>query len=335
MDRRYVIIASLRELAVELEQLRTFAAVARLGSLSAASEAVHLSQPAVSRQVQALERRLGARLLERSGRGVRLTEAGGAVARAAGEVLSRLEELDAELELLRGGEGGTLRLGATVTVCLYLLPPLLRRYRHLYPRQEIVLVNERSRQIPELVRERRIDIGIASSAPAPPGVRRVAWRELALVLLDSAANGPLDDASSRLLERHAARLGSRAERSEASRLTDLRPPFVLASTGSLRSLMEQVLARAGIEPRVVAEADSVEVVKRLVLDGFGRALVPAANVTDEDRAAGLQTYPLPEHTPRLPVVLWLRDTPYSPPPVRNFLALAALMEPVTQLTGGE
>jgi DNA-binding transcriptional LysR family regulator len=307
---------------MELEQLRTFAAVARLGSLSAASEAVHLSQPAVSRQVQALERRLGARLLERGGRGVQLTEAGGSVARAAVEVLSRLEELDAELELLRGGEGGTLRLGATVTVCLYLLPPLLRRFRERYPRQEIVLVNERSRQIPELVRERRIDIGIASSAPPPPGVRRVPWRELALVLLDSAANGPLDDASARLLQRAGATVGSRAEFEEGSRVTDSRPPFVLASTGSLRSLMEQVLARAGIEPRVVAEADSVEVVKRLVLDGFGRALVPAANVTDEDRAAGLRVSPLPDDTPRLPVVLWLRDSLYLPPAVGNFLDLA-------------
>ena len=54
-------------------------------------------------------------------------------------------------------------MGATVTVCLYLLPPLLRRYRERYPRQEIVILNERSRQIPELVRERRIDVGIASS----------------------------------------------------------------------------------------------------------------------------------------------------------------------------
>src|SRR5438270_13289262 len=178
---------------MELEQLRTFAAIARLGSLSAASESVNLSQPAVSRQVQSLERRLGAKLLERGARGVQLTEAGEAVARGAGDVLARLEELEAELTLLRGGEGGTLRVGATVTVCLYLLPPLLRRFREQYPRQEIVIVNERSRQIPELVRERRIDIGIASSSAPPPGVRRVAWRELTLVLLAGAGTqaGPL------------------------------------------------------------------------------------------------------------------------------------------------
>ena len=161
---------------MELEQLRTFAAIARLGSLSAASATVNLSQPAVSRQVQALERRLGAKLLERGARGVRLTEAGEAVARGAGDVLARLEELDAELALLRGGEGGTLRVGATVTVCLYLLPPLLRRFRESYPRQEIVIVNERSRQIPELVRDRRIDIGIASSSGGCSGKGRASDR---------------------------------------------------------------------------------------------------------------------------------------------------------------
>src|SRR5439155_10960513 len=182
-NMRYAFCAT--ESGMELEQLRTFAAIARLGSLSAASAAVHLSQPAVSRQVQALERRLGAKLLERGARGVQLTEAGEAVARGAADVLSRLEEMEAELALLRGGEGGTLRVGATVTVCLYLLPPLLRRYRERYPRQEIVILNERSRQIPELVRERRIDVGIASSTAPPPGVRRVPWRELPLVLIDS------------------------------------------------------------------------------------------------------------------------------------------------------
>jgi DNA-binding transcriptional LysR family regulator len=308
-------------LKVELEQLRTFAAIARLGSLSAASAAVNLSQPAVSRQVQALERRLGARLLERGARGVQPTEAGGAVARAAADVLSRLEELDAELALLRGGEGGTLRLGATVTVCLYLLPPLLRRYRERYPRQEIVLVNERSRQIPELVRDRRIDVGIASSSVPPPGVRRVPWQELALVLLDSAPVTSPGDPVTLLL--HGGEPSSEpAIAPDASTASLERPPFVLATTGSLRTLTEQVLARAGIEPRIAAEADSLEVVKRLVLDGFGRALVPAACVTPEDRAAGLHTHPLPREAPRLPVVLWLRDTPHPPPALRNFLALA-------------
>lgn len=321
---------------MELEQLRTFAAIVRLGSLSAASAAVHLSQPAVSRQVQALERRLGARLLERGARGVQLTEAGEAVARGAADVLARLEEMDGELALLRGGEGGTVRIGATVTVCLYLLPPLLRQYRERYPRQEIVLINERSRQIPELVRERRIDVGIASSMAPPPGVRRLPWRELSLALLDRDAPGPLaeDPTLSRLFDDGAQAFrrsglhddkadsvnahpeGTRSERLNAS------VPFVLSTPGSLRSLTEQVLAQAGIEPRVVAEADSLEVVKRLVLDGFGRALIPAANVTDEDRAAGLRVTPLPEATPRLPVVFWLRDTPHLPPAVRNFLSLA-------------
>ena len=215
---------------MELEQLRTFVAIARLGSLSAASAAVHLSQPAVSRQVQALERRLGARLLERGARGVTLTEAGQAVARGAADVLARLEELEGELTLLRGGEGGTLRVGATVTVCLYLLPPLLRRYRERYPREEIVIVNERSREIPELVET----AGSTSASPPamapPPGVRRVPWRELSLVLLDRAADlrHPAEDpALARLLgsgDRASGRSGGfRGSDVQAFRRSGLRP----------------------------------------------------------------------------------------------------------------
>ena len=91
---------------MELEQLRTFAAVARLGSLSAASGAVEpepaSGQPAGASTGEAAR----ARLLEREARGVQLTEAGAAVARAAADVLLRLEEVEAELALLRGGEGG-------------------------------------------------------------------------------------------------------------------------------------------------------------------------------------------------------------------------------------
>jgi DNA-binding transcriptional LysR family regulator len=289
---------------------------------------VHLSQPAVSRQVKALEERLGAELLERGARGVRLTEAGEAVARGAADVFSRLEALEAELALLRGGEGGTLRLGATVTVCLYLLPPLLRRYRERYPRQEIVIVNERSGQIPELVRERRIDVGIASTAGAPPGVRRVPWRDLPLVLLEPAtdAAGTKDSALSNLLSGIRSSLSpvESARINPATRVpSSLTPlPLVLATSRTLRTLTEQMLVTAGIEPRVVAEADSLEVVKTLVLDGFGWAVVPAACVTASDRAAGLRAWPLREDTPRLPVVLWVRDVPHPPPAVRNFLALA-------------
>jgi DNA-binding transcriptional LysR family regulator len=317
---------------MELEQLRTFVEVARLGSLSAASAAVNLSQPAVSRQVQALEKRLGALLLERGARGVRLTEAGEAVARGAADVLSRLEVLEAELSLLRGGEGGTLRVGATVTVCLYLLPPLLRRYREQYPRQEIVIVNERSGQIPELVRERRIDVGIASTASCPPGVRRVPWRDLPLVLLEAAADagGPEKAALLRLTDgapMAGAKLGAGETESsntgQAMAITPVSLSLVLATSRSLRLLTEQVLVTAGIEPRVVAEADSLEVVKRLVLDGFGCAIVPADCVTEADRAAGLRAWTLPEDAPRLPVVLWVRNLPHPPPAVDNFLALAS------------
>ena len=152
-------------------------------------------------------------------------------------------------------------------------------------------------------------------------MRRIGWQELPLVLLASTGDGEgrTEDLLARLLAKDRERPDASASRAEP----DQSAPFVLATPGSLRSLMEQVLARAGIEPRVVAEADSLEVVKRLVQDGFGHALVPAACVTSEDRAAGLCAYPLPPDGPRLPVVLWLRDGSSTSPAVGNFLALAA------------
>src|SRR5262245_31885551 len=98
-------------LNLHLQQLLYLREVARRGSISAAAEALHVSQPALSQARSELSRRRGVPLFERAGRGRRLTEAGTAVLRFAEETLAGAEALGRHLELLRGGEGGTLSIG--------------------------------------------------------------------------------------------------------------------------------------------------------------------------------------------------------------------------------
>ncbi|RYF62701.1 MAG: LysR family transcriptional regulator, partial [Comamonadaceae bacterium] len=103
-------------------QLATFDCVARLGSVSMAAEEMHLTQPAVSIQMAALEVAAGTPLIQRSGRGIRLTEAGRLLAGYAARVLALWEEADEQMTTLQGVFAGTLRIGA-VTTAEYLLPP--------------------------------------------------------------------------------------------------------------------------------------------------------------------------------------------------------------------
>src|SRR5262245_9309051 len=121
-------IAPLRR-SMELEDLRIFLAVVRRGTLTAAGEETHLSQPAITRRLQGLERRLGARLFEREGRRLRLTDAGAHFQRRAEGILEQVWDLATEVAAFGEGARGQLRIGATVTACLYLLPPVFRRFR--------------------------------------------------------------------------------------------------------------------------------------------------------------------------------------------------------------
>src|SRR5918997_6712236 len=97
---------------LDVKQLRVLKAVAEHGSFSAAAEALAYTQPAISQQVAALEKRAGAQLVDRTGRGVRLTDAGRALVDHADAVLARLAAAEAELEAIAGVRGGRVRLAS-------------------------------------------------------------------------------------------------------------------------------------------------------------------------------------------------------------------------------
>src|SRR5207245_7615057 len=119
--------------AMTLRQLRTFKAVADLSSFSQAAQQLRLSQPSVSYQVKELEEALGVPLLDRLGKRVQLTEAGSILYGYARRTLDILDEAALELEELRGIKRGNLRVGASTTVGIYLLPAALGAFKKLHP----------------------------------------------------------------------------------------------------------------------------------------------------------------------------------------------------------
>ena len=124
---------------VDVRRFRTFLEVARRGSLSAAAEALSFTQPSVSRQIATLEAEVGAQLLERAARGVRLTQAGELLLEHVEAVLGRLEAARAQLEALAGMEGGRLRISGFGSANMWLVPQALGLFAARHPKVELSL----------------------------------------------------------------------------------------------------------------------------------------------------------------------------------------------------
>jgi DNA-binding transcriptional LysR family regulator len=124
---------------LDLDRLRALHAIATHGSVSAAADVLHVTTSAVSQQVAKLERETGQKLLERNGRGVRLTDAAELLVGHAERILSLVELAQADLEAHRGAVVGELSLGAFPTAARGLVPPALRRLREEHPNLRVLL----------------------------------------------------------------------------------------------------------------------------------------------------------------------------------------------------
>jgi DNA-binding transcriptional LysR family regulator len=149
------------ERMLDVHRLRILVEAADRGSLSAAAEALFLTQPAVSRQIAALERDLGTPLVQRLPRGVRLTQAGELAYEHARAILASLKVAEEQVRGLARLDEGRLRMAAFATVNAFLMPMVMARYRRRHPRVDLSLVSDHgSRQTLEAVRSGDIDLGV-------------------------------------------------------------------------------------------------------------------------------------------------------------------------------
>ena len=146
-------------------QLRVFASVAAHRSYTRAADELALTQPAVSIQVRALEISVGVRLFEQLGKKTHLTEAGQTLLPYAKQVLGLMGEARGALEALSGLAGGWIRLGASTTIGIYLLPSSLRTFKERYPDVKVSLRIANTRQIEEGIALNELDLGFVGERP--------------------------------------------------------------------------------------------------------------------------------------------------------------------------
>lgn len=256
---------------VTLNQLRVFREVARHGHVTRASEALFVSQPAVSRCVKDLERQVGMPLLEPVGRRMRLTEAGKVLIAHAERILTEISDAERALSGLKEGETGRLVLGASSTPGTYLLPDLLGRFRRAHPGVEVALVIADTHEVLARILDGRLDVGLVGEADFAPALQVEPYSRDALVLILAPAHP--------LAALHTVSLSDLREET-----------FVLRESGSsTRTVLERALSEQGFRPRSVLELGTTEAVKKAVGAGLGVSFVSECAVELECRAEALVT----------------------------------------------
>lgn len=249
--------------ALDASALRLVRAIADTGGITAAADALGYSQPAISQQLRRLEARLGVPLVERVGRGVRLTEAGDVLARHASGVATVLEAAAGELADLRGLRSGRVRLIGFPSASPTVIPRVLADLARRHPGVVVTYVEAEPPEAVEAVRQDRADIALTFSYPGDLGDPHG----------PSAHGLAVDDVGSDRLLAVLPVGHARAGRTEL-RIADLAGESWIAGCPRCRGHLLQACERAGFTPRIAFETDNVVAVEALVARGIGVATLP-------------------------------------------------------------
>ena len=168
---------------MNLHHLRLFTAVVEQGGFTNAARVLRLSQPAISKSLNELERQLHVSLIQRGGRGVNLTDAGKALYGRARELFGVERVAERELRELRGLKRGTLRVAASTTIATYMLPHVLGRFHMRHPSVRIRATSANTRAVLRLLLESRTDVALVEGPISHEAVDVIPWREDELVLI--------------------------------------------------------------------------------------------------------------------------------------------------------
>jgi DNA-binding transcriptional LysR family regulator len=241
---------------MDMAQLRWFQAVAGGDTVTATAEAAFMTQPAMSRALARLEKEVGADLFFRSGRGLKLTPAGRAFERFAGDILTSYHDGLRSVADLVSPDTGTVPIGFLHTLGTWFVPQLLSGFRGEHPKVEFELQQRSEPRLKEELLAGSADIIITSEDPAESGV---GWHQLLVEPLRLAV-----PAGHRLADRKRVRL------SEVAHDT-----FIVLGRGyGLRQLTDRLCHDAGFTPRIGFEGEEVETLRGLVAAGLGVSVLP-------------------------------------------------------------
>jgi DNA-binding transcriptional LysR family regulator len=251
---------------MDVRQLEMFTAVAEEKSFTAAAERLHVSQSAVSRQLKLLEEELGTLLFHRGGRGASLTDSGEILLAAAHRITREIQEVASQISETQTLKRGVLRIGGGMTVCLFVLPKLLRKFRAQYKDVDLHVTTGSTEAILRMLRTRDIEIALLTLPLVEPDleVRPVLREEMVVI---TAPRHPLTRKRSvepRAMARH---------------------PLILFEKGSnTRKVVDEFFLAEKIPINVIMETENVDIIKSMVAAGLGATIVPFGAIANDVRA---------------------------------------------------
>jgi LysR family nitrogen assimilation transcriptional regulator len=264
---------------MNLKQLEYFVQVAELGSFSKAAVVLDIAQPALSRQVRALETELHQQLFLRTGRGVALTDAGKRLFDHSVAVLQLVSHAREDLGASRDEPVGRVTIGLPPSIGRQFTLPLIDRFKKELPAARLAIVEGLSSHIVEWVTTGRVDVGLVYNPNAQPGLEIVPLLQEELGLVSFA---PKDKSG----------VTAPLPMKELSRY----PLIVPERVHAMRRLLETQAALAGVKLDIAWEVSSVPSIIELVCAGYGHAVLTASGVAASSRAGDLVIRPLVEPT---------------------------------------
>ena len=258
---------------MELQQLRYFCAIADTGSFTRAAQQTHVSQPSLSQQIRKLEDELGARLFDRLGRAVQLTELGRSFLPRARAILRDLEAARSDVVERKMSISGPISVGVIPTIAPYFLPPILAAFSRKFPEVRVTVAEEITPLLLERLRAGTMDVAIVA---LPLQARSHDFQTFPLTVEKLYA----------VLPKHHALAKRRAVSLEM--LQD--DPFLLLRDGHcFRETAVAACKRARLNPKIIFESGQFSSILSMVSTGLGVSIVPAMAV---EKRPGCRYVPL-------------------------------------------
>lgn len=260
---------------MDFEQLKTFLEVWHQKSFSRAAEKLRITQPAVSAQIQSLEREVGERLFDRKGGKVTFTAAGRVFEPFAEHALDCQRHLMLMVSEQRRSPRGEISISAQESTSLYVLPDVFAEFKVHYPKVALKIARaERSRTV-EAILGREVDFGVVSLPVTDQRfmVETIHVDELVLAIPKGHPLGKAQNASPRDIAKHS---------------------FLLPKQGRQRDMLLNVFRMHDVHPKAVMEVESSELMKRFIRAGLGIGFLPSINIEAERKAGTIEVVKVEE-----------------------------------------
>jgi DNA-binding transcriptional LysR family regulator len=289
---------------MQIDYLISFIEAVKQDSISKASRNLHMTQSALSQQLQSLEKSLNTKLLVRSNKGVELTEEGEIVLSYAEAFVNIYENMLKELEQCKKSEIQEIKIYSCNCVGEYLLPCTLHLYKESQPDTRFSIKNEYTRNIIEHVLDCSADIGFIDSKINIDGIECINITDINLIFVFS---------SSRMINKKSISLKDIAAL-----------PLIIGSSGSsVRQFIEEMFKRNNIpveKLNIEMELASIESIKASVIANHGVSIIPAASVKKELHTSLLRTLPIQEVTPVCEICAIYQKSRASQPHIKEFIS---------------